>query len=256
MGTTPKVDGILAEGEWRDADVVEGVIDWVATFHPVRSAEDLALKGWAKHDQTHLYFAFEVHDDLLYGIETPRWLPPENAKAHELTRQGFPWFGDEMEILLNASNRWQGDESVAGDGRSWQMVCNLTKSRLGGVGSGGLLEGEPRSDEKAWNNYQKWIREGAQKAAIVAQADRKGYSLEWAIAFDPCIQMEDGGHYSPAKGPLSVGLNVALGDLDRQEQGEGSFGHFHHEQWWAGGPNTRTQLNNFGVLHLMGQRRP
>ena len=24
------------------------------------------------------------------------------------------------------------------------MVCNLTKSRLGGVGAGGLLEGEPR----------------------------------------------------------------------------------------------------------------
>jgi SSS family solute:Na+ symporter len=89
---------------------------------------------------------------------TPRWLPEKNPKAHELTREGWPWFGDEMELLINASNTWKGDENAAGNGSSWQMVCNLTKSRLGGVGKGGLLEGEPRSDAKAWETYQRWIK--------------------------------------------------------------------------------------------------
>ncbi len=46
------------------------------------------------------------------------------------------------------------------------MVCNLTKSRLGGIGNGGLLEGEPRSSESAWDTYQSWILSGAQQAGI------------------------------------------------------------------------------------------
>ena len=68
--------------------------------------------------------------------DTERWLPEKNPRAHELTREGWPWFGDEMELLINASNLWKGGENAAGDGTSWQMVCNLTKSRLGGVGVG------------------------------------------------------------------------------------------------------------------------
>jgi len=27
-----------------------------------------------------------------------------NPKAHEMTQEGFPWFGDEMELLMNGSN--------------------------------------------------------------------------------------------------------------------------------------------------------
>src|SRR5262249_26782194 len=110
---------------------------------------DLSLRGWVKHDSKRLYFAFDITDDVLYGIDTPRWLPDENPKAHELTRAGFPWFGDEMELLINAANRWSGNEQAAGNGSSWQMVCNLTKSRKGGIGTGGLLEGEPRRDPPA-----------------------------------------------------------------------------------------------------------
>ena len=47
------------------------------------------------------------------------------------------------------------------------MVCNLTKSRKGGVGKGGLLEGEPRKDQKAWDTYQKWIMTGVMGALLV-----------------------------------------------------------------------------------------
>ena len=59
----------------------------------------------------------------------------------------------------------------------FQMVCNSYKSRLRGIGNhletefnlvhnvsfslfsgaGGLLEGEPRSSDAAWNLYQQWI---------------------------------------------------------------------------------------------------
>ena len=255
FGYTPTIDGVLAPGEWADAIEIKGVRDWTPEFSAVQEDSDLALKGWVKHDAEHLYFAFEITDDLLYGIETERWLPQENAKAHDLTREGFPWFGDEMEILLNPSNTWKGDEDVNGSGSSWQMVCNLTKSRLGGVGKGGLIEGEPRTSEKAWATYQQWILNGAQKAEAKRKPAGHGYVIEWAIRFDPCVEIGPGRYYSLGLGIRDVGLNIALGDLDTPQKGAGNFGHFHHEQWWAGAKHTRTHKNNFGTLRLMGPKR-
>jgi SSS family solute:Na+ symporter len=254
FGSTPKIDGVLAPGEWADATEIEGVRDWTAEFSAVRDDSDLALKGWVKHDSKYLYFAFEITDDLLYGIDTERWLPEENPKAEALTREGFPWFGDEMEILLNSANTWKGDEDVDGSGSSWQMVCNLTKSRLGGVGKGGLLEGEPRISKKAWDTYQQWILHGAQKAEAKRKQAGHGYVIEWAIRFDPCVEVRPGLYYSPRMGIREVGLNVAVGDLDTPQMGAGNFGHFHHEQWWAGAKHTRTHKNNFGTLRLMGAK--
>jgi SSS family solute:Na+ symporter len=254
MGRTPQIDGTLKHGEWSDATPFHGVQSWVAEFSPVHRDRDLALRGWVKHDATTLYFAFEITDDVLYGIDTERWLPPENPQAHALSPEGFPWFGDEMELLLNACHRPDADIDPTGDGRSWQMVCNLTKSRLGGIGTGGLLEGEPRTSSAAWNTYRHWIESGAQTACARALPSGKGYVLEWAIRFNPCVERAPGRFYSPADGPADIGLNIAVGDLDRPEQGTGNFGRFHHEQWWAGAPHTRTHLNNFGFLRLMGSQ--
>ena len=255
FGSPPQIDGVITPGEWDDATEIRGVRDWTAEFSRVTEDADLALKGWVKHDAEWVYFGFEVTDDLLYGIETERWLPIENPRAHELSREGFPWFGDEMEILLNASNTWKDDEDVEGNGASWQMVCNLTKSRLGGIGKGGLLEGEPRTDEKAWHRYQRWIMEGDQKAAAKPIPDGRGYVIEWAVRFNPCVEIAPGTFYSPTLGRRDVGLNLAVGDLDTPEKGKGNFGDFHHEQWWAGAPHTRTRKNNFGTLRLMGDER-
>lgn len=253
-GKAPKLDGKIGKGEYADATPITGVLDWNPTFTPTTDARDLALKGWVKHDGQRLYFAFEVTDDVLYGIDTERWLPKENPKAHELTREGFPWFGDEMEILLNPSFQWKANESVEGNGRSWQMVCNLTKSRPGGVGVGGILEGEPRREEKAWNTYQQWIASGAQQCVAKVQPTKKGaprkYVIEWAIRLNPCVEVEPGVFWSPALGDRKVGLNIALGDLDQPERGQGNFGNFHHEDWWTGGKTNRTQLRQFGTLWL------
>ena len=252
-GKTPVLDGVISPGEYDDATTFDNR-GWVNTFSLTTDPKDLSLKGYVKHDGKRLYFAFDVTDDVLYGIDIPRWIPEENPKTHDLTREGFPWFGDEMELLINATNSWKDKEDSAGNGTSWQMVCNLTKSRKGGIGVGGLLEGEPRSRESAWNTYQKWILSGAQEAVAKKKPAGHGYIIEWAVNFDPCLEVEPGKFYTPAMGDRKVGLNIALGDIDEKERGEGNFAHFHHEDWFAGGPKTRTNLRDFGTLWLRTKR--
>lgn len=255
-GRTPKVDGVLTDAEWSDATPFEGVKGWTPQFSPTQNPKDLSLKGWVKYDQQHLYFAFRVVDDVLYGIDTERWLPEKNPKAHELTPEGWPWFGDEMELLIHAANRWQAEENAAGDGSSWQMVCNLTKSRLGGVGVGGLLEGEPRSSPQAFATYRRWIESGAMTAVAKIEPGGRSYVIEWAVKFDPCLEMSPGRFFSPGSTEVKMGLNIAVGDLDEKEKGTGNFGHFHHEDWFAGEKNKRTQLRQWGTLRLMPGKKP
>lgn len=250
-GSTPSIDGLISPGEWDDATTFRGGRGWTHTFSPTVDDADLSLQGWVKHDGADLYFAFRVTDDQLYGIDMPRWLPDENPKAHELTREGFPWFGDEVEILMDCRPAEARKGGAAGNGSSWQMVCNLTKSRLGGVGIGGLLEGEPRSSALAWDTYQRWILEGAMTAVAKPLPSGKGYVVEWRIQPDPCLEVKPGAFWSASLGEVRLGLNLAVGDLDRKEQGKGNFGSFHHEDWWSGGPKTRTDLADFGVLVLM-----
>jgi len=254
-GKTPKMDGVLSPGEYADATTFTGVLDWTPQFSKTTDPQDLALKGWVKHDGKKLYFAFDITDDVLYGIDTPRWLPDNNPKAHELTREGFPWFGDEMELLINATKKWTANENAAGNGQSWQMVCNLTKSRKGGIGVGGILEGEPRRDENAWNTYSKWIAEGAMDCAAKRKPSGKGYIVEWVVNFDPCVEVEPGKFYSPAMGDRAVGLNIALGDLDEKERVNDNPYRFNHEDWWAGHKGTRTNLRDFGTLWIMSKPR-
>ncbi len=252
--TTPKIDGVIEEAEWQDATRFEGVEGWAAQFTPTTRKEDLSLTGWVKYDDTRLHFAFRVTDDVLYGIGTDRWLPEKNPKAHELTREGWPWFGDEMEVLINASNIWKADENAAGNGSSWQMVCNVTKSRLGGVGKGGLLEGEPRADAAAWATYQQWIESGAMEAVAKVLPEGKGYVIEWSIRFDPCLEIAPGRFFAPGSSEVKMGLNIAVGDLDAKEKGKGNLGNFHHEDWFAGEKNKRTNLRQWGTLRLMPAR--
>lgn len=252
-GTTPKMDGVISPGEYDDATTFtnEG---WYPTFSPTTDPKDLSMRGWVKHDGKSLWFAFDVTDDVLYGIDTPRWKPSNNANVHELSRRGFPWFGDEMELLINASNKWKGDENAAGDGASWQMVCNLTKSRKGGVGVGGILEGEPRSVETAWNTYQKWIADGAMDCAAKPKPAGKGYIIEWRVDFNPCLEVEPGKFYSTAMGDRAMGLNIALGDIDEEDRATDNVYHFHHEDWFTGTKAVRTHVKEWGTLWIMTSR--
>ena len=193
-GKTPVLDGVISPGEWDDATVFSGVEGWKPQFSAVTGTKDLSLKGYVKHDGKRLYFAFDVTDDVLYGIDTPRWLPSNNPKAHELTREGFPWFGDEMEVLINASNHWTGNQDSAGNGSSWQMVCNLTKSRKGGVGAGGLLEGEPRRNEDAWRHVSGV--DSLRRAGMRRQAETRRQGLHHRM----------GGEFQPMPGSRTGSL--------------------------------------------------
>jgi SSS family solute:Na+ symporter len=124
------------------------------------------------------------------------------------------------------------------------------------VGTGGLLEGEPRSVESAWNTYRKWIVSGAQEAVAKPKPGGHGYIIEWAVSFDPCLEVAPGVFYSTSMGDRRMGLNIALGDLDERDRGAGNFGHFHHEDWFAGHKNTRTHLREFGTLWIRNAKRP
>ena len=251
-GTTPMLDGVITPGEYDDATRFEGMEDWNPQFNKTTDDKDVSLVGYVKHDGRNLYFAFDVTDDVLYGIDTDRWLPDVNPKAHELTREGYPWFGDGMEILINASYQWlekDGQENI-GDGSCWQMVCSLTKSRLGGIGVGGLLEGEDRANDKAWNNYSLWIKTGAMKAVATPKEGGKGYVIEWMIQPNPCLEVQPGVFWDPKMGTVKMGLNLGNQDLDEREKGEGNFGNFNHEDWWTGERDKRTWIKQWGTLYL------
>ena len=266
-GSTPVIDGVIAPGEWVDAFQWVGIADWDNQFAPVIAGApiDLDVTIFVKRDNQSLYFAFEVIDDTLYRVQTEPFLPGGNPSANNLTQQGWPWFGDEIEILMDATNA-RLNASVAGvNGSAWQMVLNAAKSRLGGLGVGGLLEGEPRSSDAAWANYGAWIRSGAMRAATRSAPGGAPYGgsawvAEWAIDFDPCIEIAPKTFYAPdGVTQTVVGLNIALGDVDEPATSDPTYG-LRHEMWLSGSTcawtNCHTLMNEFSQLVLEpGPRR-
>jgi len=251
-GTAPKLDGIISPGEYDDATSVSGVRHWLAYFNEVLDSNDYSVVIWAKHDGKSLYFALDVIDDVLYGVDTPMWLPDKHPKVHELTREGFPWFGDGVELLINASNKWSQADKVynEGNGKSWQMVCSAIKSRKHGIGKGGLLEGEQRAKLSAWNTYGKWIKDGAMDAVVKNKPGGKGYVIEWMIKANPCLEVRDGIFWNPQMGMVRMGLNIAIQDLDTHQAGAGNWANFNHENWWAGNKKNRTWPKAWGSMYL------
>ena len=99
-------------------------------------------------------------------------------------------------------------------------------------------------------------RQDREGLGIYALPGGKGYIIEWAVNFDPCLEISPGKFYSTSMGDRAMGLNIALGDLDEKERGAGNFGHFRHEDWFAGAKNTRTQLRQWGTLWIRTSQRP
>jgi glucose/arabinose dehydrogenase len=260
-GSTPTLDGRIAPGEYDDATKITDFRTWTPQFSAVDSSADLNATVWIKHDGIDLYVAFDVSDDVIYAFDIDRWLPPNNDKAHELTRQGWPWFGDGVELLVNARYEWSDEngENNKGNGGSWQMVASTHKSRLGGLGTGGLMEGESRADENAWNTYQSWILNGDMEAVSRVKdraTEGPGYVIEWKTKSNPCLEVEPGVFWSPELGEVKMGLNLAVADIDEPERGEGNFGNFHHEHWWTGERDKRTWLKQWGTMVVMPGGRP
>ncbi|MBU3003874.1 sodium/solute symporter [Paraglaciecola arctica] len=257
-GETPTFDGFIDQNEYQDATMLTGIENWNPQFSAVSDPKDLSGTVWIKHDGEYLYFAFDIVDNLMYGVDTPRWLPQENPNAHELTREGFPWFGDGVEVLINAKNSFSQEDGELnkGNGHSWQMVVSTHKSRLGGVGVAGLLEGEERSMLSAWNNYQKWILNKDMEAKVRIKPDSKGYTVEWRIRPDPCLEISPGEFWSADMPVTKMGLNLAVADLDNENEGAGNWGNFWHENWWSGERDKRTWLKQWGTMVLHGKTQP
>jgi SSS family solute:Na+ symporter len=76
------------------------------------------------------------------------------------------------------------------------------------------------------------------------------YIIEWAVNFNPCLEVEPGVFYSTSMGDRPMGLNILVGDLDELEKGTDNPYGFHHENSFAGSRNTRTQLHDFGTLWM------
>jgi glucose/arabinose dehydrogenase len=260
-GSTPTLDGRIAPGEYDDTTKITEFRTWTPQFSAIDSSADLDATVWIKHDGTDLYVVFDVSDDVIYAFDIDRWLPANNNKAHELTREGWPWFGDGIELLVNARYEWSdGDnENNKGNGASWQMVASTHKSRLGGLGTGGLMEGEQRSDVDAWNTYQRWILNGDMEAVSRVKdraTEGPGYVIEWKVKANPCLEVEPGIFWSPELGEVKMGLNLAVADIDEPERGEGNFGNFHHEHWWTGERDKRTWLKQWGTMIMVPGGKP
>lgn len=60
-------------------------------------------------------------------------------------------------------------------------------------------------------------------------------------------------------GEASIGLNIAIPDLDNIEDGEGMFANIHHESWWSCGTEHKNQRpdarDSWGTLRLMPRVR-
>ncbi|MFC2098250.1 hypothetical protein ACFLSP_00760 [Bacteroidota bacterium] len=254
-GSTPVLDGIISEDEYSDAFYFTGTSDWLSDgSHTTSSIEsDLSVKGWIKHDGEYLYFAFDVMDDVIYGIDIDRWVHSNNPYANELTYdKGWSWFGDGMEIMMNSTYEWDDTTSSVGDATSWQVICSTHKSTLGGLDHAGLLEGEPRN-EYAWTNYKNWIVNGHMKAAvrIKPKSEGRGYVIEWQI--DPSVCMHNSaGESIDLKEETRVGINLEFQDLDEKEKGEGNWSNMNHIDFLAKVPPYRkTVLKSFATLLIV-----
>ena len=51
--------------------------------------------------------------------------------------------------------------------------------------------------------------------------------------------------------PWPMAFNIALGDVDHEESATDNPYHIHHEQWFAGAKDVRTQIRYFGELVML-----
>ena len=242
LASTPTIDGVVIPSEWEDAShFVTNVSSFYSRFAPIVPPlagfpVDLDVNMWVKHDGVRLYFAVVVSDDSIYRSQTPAWTPASNPSANNLTKDGWPWFGDEVEFLLHMGAIVNASDSATGTPGDWQIVINAAKSRLGGIGVGGLLEGEPRSSVTAWDNYGEWIYSHAAEAATSIQLNvgangGSTWTTEVGFNFFPFLATGPSTWWDTTQPAYTAKFNIALGDTDAEETA-GPFG-LRHEMWYS-----------------------
>ena len=260
-GATPVFDGQVSAEEYSDAAEFTWGPDWIEAMQlKIESREDLDFRGWVKHDGRHLYMAFDVTDDLLYGIHTDRWVPDRAPEAHVLGERtaGWPWFGDMIEVLVYGRMLDLGEpvSDVTGDGRGIQIIYNLTKSLEGGIGVPGMLPHGPNRSVENWENNKRWILDDVIESRTAIFADERRYTVEIRILLDGGIEIGAGQYWSPEHADTPIGFNLAVGDVDSPDKSPDGL--LHHETWWAGKTTDRSdggRVKFWGVLWLTASER-
>ncbi|MDE0262381.1 MAG: hypothetical protein OXJ37_08270 [Bryobacterales bacterium] len=261
-GATPEFDGRIGEREYDDATPFGWDADWVeAMKQDIASRQDLDFNGWVKHDGKHLYLAFNITDDIFYGIETERWLPHQDAFAHVIgeRERGRPWFGDMIEILIFGRMLEIGEPvtDVTGDGRGIQIIYNLTKSLEGGIGVPGMLPHGPNRTVENWENNKRWILDDIIETRTEIHGLDNRYTVEVRIRLDGGMEVREGEYWTDGMPDTPIGFNLAIGDVDGAEMSPDGL--LHHETWWAGktvrqGSGPRLKL--WGALVLTSKAKP
>ncbi len=260
-GETPTFDGQIGKGEYADASHFTWTDEWVeAMKQEITSPEDLFFEGWVKHDGAHLYLAFDIQDDIFYGIETERWISPEYPFTHVIgeRERGRPWFGDMIEVLIYGRllDLKAPIDDVTGDGRGIQIIYNLTKSLEGGVGVPGMLPHGPNRTVENWENNKRWILEDIIESKTERYDADNRYTVEIRIRLNGGIEISEGIYWSMDTGDTPIGFNLAIGDVDTQHKSPDNI--LHHETWWAGkwnssDPNTRKKY--WGLLVMTSKKK-
>lgn len=261
-GSTPEFDGRIDQGEYDDATQFEWNAEWIeAMKQEITSRQDLDFSGWVKHDGEHLYLAFDITDDIFYGIETERWLPPQDEFAHVIgeRERGRPWFGDMIEILTYSRMLDLGEpvSEVTGDGRGIQIIYNLTKSLEGGVGVPGMLPHGPNQTVENWDNNRRWILEDIIETRTVIHELENRYTVEVRIRLDGGMEIREGAYWSNEMPDTPIAFNLAIGDVDEAEKAPDGL--LHHETWWAGKTVRRDsgpRVKLWGALVLTSKEKP
>lgn len=261
-GATPEFDGRIGLAEYDDAAPFEWNADWVeAMKQGITSKQDLDFNGWVKHDGEHLYLAFNVTDDIFYGIETERWLPPQDEFTHVIgeRERGRPWFGDMIEILIFGRMLEIAEpvSDVTGDGRGIQIIYNLTKSLEGGIGAPGMLPHGPNRTVENWENNKRWILDDVIETRTVIHSVEDRYTVEARIRLDGGVEISEGQFWTDGMPDTPIGFNLAIGDVDEAEMSPDGL--LHHETWWAGKtvqPDSGPRLKLWGALVLTSKPKP
>ena len=265
MGKAPALDGVAAPGEWDDALVLRRANDpWPHDTMSQRTnvtydAADLGCAVRMKHDGSHLYVLCEISDDLLYNLDTDEWAPapgePRKGRTPEPPRQKPYWkspegkedwgyWGDcfEIGICANTNGGYRsfpvtGPADTNRFAECWKVQGNISYGR---IMAGSLL--------------QKWVDDGAMKCAMKHEA-KKGYVLEWSIAFNPCFAVGDGQYYEPGKSP-AMGMQLFLLDADTPESAAASLNKLIHHQgvWPYCGTGSKKSRVNWARLVLKGTK--
>ena len=88
------------------------------------------------------------------------------------------------------------------------------------------MEGEPRSNLAAWDNYQSWIEQKKMQGVAKVSAQASGHNVwvaEWKIGFE-LMQITPGKPYSSNLPDTKMSLNIALGDVDTKAAGNADYG--------------------------------